>query len=163
MRRTVGVMMRRLQILVALGVTLTLCYLGLVVFAFGGLEAYQPPFEIVVPESVKGVICATSRPGTTEATDRIVRHEVDNQGQLLVDGDILRSHRLVKLLIRTGADHFVEAQRDSLIPIFTENDLATGEWYTVMWLGSSAEWDSYRRSKDGEKFCLGRFQTSNAK
>jgi hypothetical protein len=126
-------------------------------FVTGGAEAIQPPLEIVVPESVSGVVCATSRPGTIENVQQVVRHEVTPEGLLEVDGDVLRSHRPVKVLLRTSSGSIHEVSKESLTGIFTENDLSSGGWYTVMWFGETNDWEAYRKSMVGKHFCLGRF------
>ena len=133
-------------------------YVGLMWVAVGGLERFQPPFEIVIPESVHGVLCATSRPGSTEDIKHVVRHEVTADGLLEVDGDILRSHRPIKLLIRTiGTGALTEIPSNTLLSIYTENDTVSGQWYAVMWLGSGDEWNTYRERSPNASRCLGRF------
>ena len=78
----------RLGIISAL--ILSAVYVGFMWIAFGGLEQFQPPFEIVVPQNLHGIVCVTSRPGTTEDVEHVVRHEATSDGLLEVDGDILR-------------------------------------------------------------------------
>lgn len=146
-----------LRVALTAGAALAASYVGFLWFTFGGLERYQPPFEIVVPESVKGVVCATSRRGATEDIDHVVRHEVNHEGLLLVDGDVLRSHRPRRLLIRMSDGQLLEVPSASLLAIFTENDTSTGEWYTVMWRGTTDEWKAFQETHEGKSFCLGRF------
>jgi hypothetical protein len=130
----------------------------------GGLEQFQPPFEIVIPQNVHGVVCATSRPGTTEDKEHVVRHEVTADGLLEVNGDILRSHRPIKLFVRnTSSGKLAEIPSNTLLPIYTENDIASGQWYAVMWLGSADEWNAYRERSPKASRCLGRFGKVTAK
>lgn len=146
-------------------VILSAVYVVLMWIGFGGLEQFQPPFEIVVPQSVHGVVCATSRPGTTEDVTHVVRHEVTADGLLEVDGDILRSHRPVKLFVRNSkTGQLTEIPNTMLLGFYTENNPTTGEWYAVRWLGTLEEWDVFRnRSEIKAHFCLGRFNRSVAK
>jgi hypothetical protein len=139
-------------------------YVALMWVAVGGLEQFQPPFEIVIPQNVQGVVCVTSRPGTTEDTEHVVRHEVTTNGLLEVSGDILRSHRPEKLFVRdTVSGQLAEIPSSTLLPIYTENDIATGQWYAVMWLGSADEWNAYRQRSPNGSYCLGRFGQVAAK
>ena len=140
-------------------------YIGFMWFAFGGLERFQPPFEIVVPQNLHGIVCVTSRPGTTEDVKHVVRHEATSDGLLEVDGDILRSHRPVKLFIRNAATgQLNEIPNTMLLSSYTENNPSTGEWYSVSWLGTREEWDAFsNRSEINATFCLGRFNRKVAK
>jgi hypothetical protein len=157
-------MSKTIRIVAAIAVVLGAAYIVFLDFAFGGFEKYQPSFEIVVPQSTSGVVCATSRPGTVEDIKHTVRHEVTSQGLLEVDGDILRSHRPIKLFIRTASTNELrEIPSSRLMPIFTENDTTKGQWYTVMWLGSSEDWDTFRKAHPNERFCLGRFEGERGK
>lgn len=138
-------------------------YVGFMWFAFGGLETFQPPFEIVVPQNVHGVVCATSRQGTVEDIKHAVRHEVTTEGLLEVDGDILRSHRPRKVLRRSmDTGQLTESSGSGLLSIYTENDPATGQWYSVMWLGTADEWNVFRAQAPSIHHCLGRFGKSKA-
>ncbi len=132
-------------------------------FVTGGTEEFQPPFEIVVPESVSGVVCATSRPGTVEDMQHVVRHEVTPEGLLEVDGDILRSHRPRKVFLRNSSGSINAVSKELLTGIFTENDLSSGNWYTVMWFGDTNGWEAYRQARVGERFCLGRFVATSTR
>lgn len=153
----------RLGIISAL--VLGAAYIALMLVAVGGLEKFQPPFEIVIPQNVQGVVCATSRPGTTEDTEHVVRHEVTADGLLEVNGDILRSHRPTKLFVRnTVTGQLAEIPSSTLFTIFTENDIATGQWYAVKWLGSADEWNAYSQHyPNTAHYCLGRFGKVAAK
>ena len=126
-------------------------------FITGGAEELQPPLEIVVPESVSGVVCATSRPGTREDVRHVVRHEVSPDGLLEVDGDVLRSHRPVKVFIRSAAGSTKEIPRHRLTGIFTESDASSGAWHAVMWLGDIKDWTAHCDAMMGKRFCTGRF------
>ena len=138
--------------------TLWAAYVGLMWVGTGGLEQFQPPFEIVIPQNVRGVVCATSRPGTIEDIKHVVRHEVTADGLLEVDGDILRSHRPTRVFVKnTGSSQLTEISGNALLPIYTENDITTGQWYAVMWLGSADEWEAFRKQSPNATYCLGRF------
>lgn len=151
-------MSRWLRIAIISALTLFAAYVGLMWVGIGGLESFQPPFEIVVPDGVRGVVCATSRPGTAEDTNNVVRHEVTPSGLLEVNGDILRSHRPRKLFIRkASSSQLTEIPSNTLFSIYTENDTASGQWYSVMWLGSVDEWDSFREQSPNTLRCLNRF------
>ena len=153
----------RLGIISAL--ILSAVYVGFMWIAFGGLEQFQPPFEIVVPQNLHGIVCVTSRPGTTEDVKHVVRHEATSDGLLEVYGDILRSHRPVKLFVRNSdTGQLTEIPNTVLLSSYTEHNPTTGEWYAVRWLGTREEWDVFRnRSEINTTFCLGRFNRRVAK
>ena len=137
---------------------LSVAYIGFMWWAFGGLEKYQPPFEIVIPENLHGVVCATSRPGTTEDTKHVVRHEVSANGLLEVNGDILRSHRPIKLYARNNeTGQLNEIPSDTLFPIYTENDSSAGQRFVVMWFGTHDEWSAFKDHSPSTTLCLGKF------
>jgi hypothetical protein len=151
-------MPQRIRVVIGVSIALVAASLGFFWWSFGGLEGFQPPFEIVIPDTLRGVVCATTHPSTTEDIKHVVRHEVTADGLLEVDGDILRSHRPRKLFVRSQASaQLHEIPSSGLRSNFTENDLATGQWYSVMWLGTAEEWDAFRRSRGDKSFCLGRF------
>jgi len=139
-------------------------YIGLIWFGVGGMEKFQPPFEIVIPQNVQGVVCATSRPGTTEDTEHVVRHEVRTDRLLEVNGNILRSHRPRRLYVKDAVSgQLAEIPSSKLSTIYTENDSASGQWYSVMWLGSTDEWNTYRQRSSNTSHCLGKFGKVAAK
>ncbi|MCA3056213.1 MAG: hypothetical protein ING64_07595 [Rhodocyclaceae bacterium] len=141
----------------AIGVALIASWLVFLVVAFGGLEPYQPAFELAAPNGYRGLVCATSRPGTTEDTSRVVRHEIRSDGLLEVDGDILRSHRPIKILYQDSVSAaLVDKGKITLLSAYTEN-APSGEWYAVMWLGGAEEWGKFLRENSGKHLCLGRF------
>jgi hypothetical protein len=144
---------------------LSAAYIGLMWVGTGGLEQFQPPFEIVLPQNLHGVVCVTSRPGTTEDVKRVVRHEATSEGLLEVDGEIYRSHRPVKLYVRNAeTGQLNEIPATMLLSSYTESDPKTGEWYAVRWLGTPEDWDAFQnRSGIYGHLCLGRFNSKVAK
>ena len=152
-------MQTRYKVLIISVGCLISAYYGLLLIGFGALEVFQPPFEIVVPQDFRGVVCATSRPGTKEDQSNIVRHEITPEGLLEVNGDILQSHRPVKLFTRSNITGVLtEIPSTQLLSNFTENDPATGEWYAVRWLGTRQEWEAFHMKKGVDRLCLGRFK-----
>jgi hypothetical protein len=128
------------------------------VWIAGGFEQFQPPIEIVLPRDFSGVICATSMPNSSERRTDAVRYEVSSAGLLLVDGDILQSHRKRKFFAKTAmGSPEMELSGDTMLPINTENDVASGASYSVYWVGGISGWDKFKDAQQGRAACLGRF------
>jgi len=122
----------------------------------GYFEKFQKPIVIILPSNYSGVVCATSRAGNDMNTD--LRYEVRENGLLLVDRDVLGSHRPRILKTKAGAGGEVRELSPALMfPIYTENDVERDESYTVMWVGNEAAWKDFRSRHSGKSLCLGKF------
>jgi hypothetical protein len=124
----------------------------------GGFEMFKPPIEIVLPENFAGVVCAESLPNSSEKQEVAAHYEVLSNGLLLVDGDILRSHRKRKLFSKgTKEASKQELPANTMFPILTENDATTHKSYTVYWVGSQTSWQQSIAARSGKPLCLGRY------
>jgi hypothetical protein len=123
-----------------------------------GFEKFEPPIEIVLPENFAGVVCAESLPGSKENRGVTAHYEVSPTGLLLVDGDILRSHRKCKLFSKgaTEASRH-ELPANTMFPIVTENDVSTNKSYTVYWVGTPTSRQQFIAARSGKPVCLGRY------
>lgn len=129
-----------------------------ILWVLGWFEKFQPEIEIVLPEGFSGVVCATTISGSKENKSKIAHFEVSQSGLLLVEGNILRSHRKRKYFYKSSTGKLQKVLTESLMePIFTENDLANKISYTVYWVGSSESWSQFVSEQKGKNICIGKY------
>lgn len=125
-----------------------------VVFTFwigGGFDKFQEPIVIVLPEEYSGLVCVTTRAGN-EAQKKL-RYEVDSKGLLVIDEEMLRSHR-PRIYVSGTEDR--ELSKNAMFPVYTETSVEDEESYTVMWVGSDATWKKFLSAQSGDQLCVGR-------
>jgi len=134
----------------------------LLIFTFwisGGFEEYiQPDIEIVIPEGFTGLVCATSRPGSIENKSEVARYEIQENGLLVVDGDILRSHRKRRYFSKPSeGERLRKLPRDTMFGIYTEGGHTKNISYVVLWVGTRASWTEFKSNQHNNLVCLSRY------
>ena len=130
-----------------------LCFVFVI---YGGLDKFKDPIQIVVPNSVNGILCirlaSNSALGTSTAE---MNYLVQENGRLEMDEVLLRSHRK-KQFFRTAnaTSPMVKIPDDEWFPILTENDSKNDVAYAVYWLGTKESWITFSEKNRDIPLCL---------
>lgn len=129
------------------------------VFTFwvgGGFDKFRSPVDIILPVGYTGIVCVRSVESQHDVPQ--MRYQVSQNGLLQIEKSVLNSHRRWRLYRKgedEGGSHLLSS--DEWSPIFTENDTATGEIYTLYWIGTSAGWQRYAKAHGQDPYCLGSY------
>lgn len=143
--------------LIALIFTMVFLLPGLFFFwAYGGFDKFRSPINVILPDGYQGIICI--KPQEAKNLSYKVRYEVNENGLMVMGRDVLSSHRQWRFYQSSKSS--VENRlldRSKWSPILTENDISSGEVYSVFWIGNSIEWDRFKTRYEKEFFCLGKY------
>ncbi len=156
--------MRREEVMLrgkSLVMVVTILLLGGLCFVFviyGGLDKFRDPIQIIVPNSMNGLLCIRLASNSTpEISSSQLKYWVQENGHVEMDEDLLRSHRR-KQFFRAAdtTSPMVPVPDDEWFPIMTENDAKNGISYTVYWLGTKDGWTAFAKRQGDKPLCLSR-------
>jgi len=132
-----------------------LCFVFVI---YGGLDKFRDPIQIVVPNSVNGLLCIKLVSNSTPDTfSNQLKYSVRENGYLEMDEDLLRSHRKKLFFRAVGATSpMVAISDDEWFPVMTENDAKKGVSYTIYWLGTREGWAQFNKRNNDKPLCLAR-------
>jgi hypothetical protein len=148
---------RALKVLAFIGALFAFAFAALVWFGIGEHERlFGEPVNLVFPKGFNGLVCVQFSPGPPPIYERPKHYNVSPEGLVLIPSAVLQSLNPRNYFERDATSGALRLMpSDYYLGIFSEN-APSGVAYTVGWVGSTASWDAFRKSRANQQYCLGR-------
>lgn len=148
-------MMRRKSLVVAM-IAMVLGSLCFVFVINGGLDKLKDPIQIVVPNSVNGLLCIRLESNSmADTSSKELKYLVQENGRLEMNEDLLRSHRQKQFFrVANSTSPMVKIADEEWFPILTENDSKNDITYALYWLGTKENWLKFSEKNRDKPLCL---------
>jgi hypothetical protein len=125
----------------------------------GGYDVFRSPITIILPPNFNGLVCAKVIPDASpEKLARPLQYVVDDSGLLVIENNVIRSHRERRIFRRNRASTEQQpVSANEWSAVFSESDPKTRELYTIFWIGDIELWKDFSQRHGDRRYCIGRF------